>query len=86
MITSQRGDDLQLIEHVIDDQIEVVGLLKATVSHEDRPLSMNVKTLYPEASGKVVFVDALIVKPPKLVMYRVGTQHHSLVDDGELII
>jgi hypothetical protein len=31
--------DFQLVEHVIDDHIEVIGLLKAAMCHHDRNLS-----------------------------------------------
>lgn len=86
VLADEGGCHLEFIEHLIDHEVEIVGLLKAAVSHRDRNLGMRIKALGPQTSCQIVFIDALVEETAKLIMNSISTAHHNLVDLRELLV
>ena len=68
MLSQQLRDDLEFVEHVVHDEIEIVGLLEGTVSYSDGNLGVDIESIEPQTHGEIVLVDPLIKKTAKLVL------------------
>ena len=86
VLADEGGCHFEFIEHLIDLEIEIVGLLKAAVRYRDRNLGMHIKALGTQASRQIILIDPLVTKTAKLVMNRISTAHHLLVDLSELLV
>ena len=79
VIAGEDGYDLEFVEHMIDDEIKVVGLLECAVLDPNRDLSVSFQSQRPETGSNIVLINALIKESAKLVVSRISTIHHRLV-------
>lgn len=83
VLAEQGADDFEFVKHLVDHQIEVVGLLEAAVTDFDGDLGVNLESVGAQALGQFVFVDSLVEQISELVLCGVSTAHHDVVDLSE---
>ena len=80
----KRSHDLDLVEHLTDDEIEAPGLVEVCVGNRHHHLGMNLESLGAQASGEVVLVDTFIKQAAEPVLRGIGASHHCPVNQGKL--
>jgi len=83
VLAEQGADDFEFIKHLVDHQIEVVGLLEAAVTDFDGDLGLNLEPVSTQALGQIVFVDSLVEQTTEVVLCGVSTAHYHLINFGE---